>query len=148
MRETLATETLKTGERMEVECVMPPEAERTEQIITFLAHKPPNYRGHIDRAFAGETDDLETRFYIGMLDGEMVGNIMTVEANGVGILGHVHTRSDQRRKGICNAVMRHQMEDFRRRDGRVLLLGTGYQSAPYYIYASFGFQDWTLHTPG
>ncbi|HLK55738.1 MAG TPA: hypothetical protein VKU00_04200 [Chthonomonadaceae bacterium] len=148
MRQVLATETLKTGERMEIERVTPPDAERAAQILPFLAHKPPNYRGHIDRAFAGETDDLETHFYIGLIGDEMVGNIMTVETNGVGVFGHVHTRSDQRRKGICSAIMRRQMEDFRQRNGRVLLLGTGYQSAPYYIYASYGFQDWKPHVPG
>jgi hypothetical protein len=148
MIRVLAEEGLKSGERMAVECVAPPEAERVAQIVPFLGHKPSHYRGHIERAFAGETDDLETYFYIGMLGDEMVGNIMTVESNGVGILGHVHTRSDQRRKGICSAIMRHQMEDFRQREGRVLLLGTGYQSAPYYIYASFGFRDWEPHMPG
>ncbi|HZP81132.1 MAG TPA: GNAT family N-acetyltransferase [Chthonomonadaceae bacterium] len=149
MHTTLATETLKTGETLRVECVLAPDAEREAQIRPFLGHKPPDYLGHIEAALAGACDDLETRFYIGLLaDGQMVGNIMTVEANGVGILGHVNTREDQRRKGICQAIMRHQMEDFRQRGGHVLLLGTGYESPPYWIYHSFGFRDLPGGSPG
>ncbi len=149
MHTRIATETLKTGETLQIECVLAPDAERAEQIKPFLAHKPLNYLGHIEAAFAGECDDLETRFYIGLGDdGQMVGNIMTTEVNGVGLFGHVHTRQDQRRKGICNAIMRHQMEDFRQRGGHVLLLGTGYESPPYWIYHSFGFRQVEGGAPG
>jgi len=144
----LATETLRTGERLTIECILAPEPEREAQIRPFLGHKPANYRAHIDAAFAGKCDDLETRFYIGLLNGEMVGNIMTVETDGIGIFGHVHTREDQRRKGICDAIMRHQMKDFRRRNGHVLLLGTGYQSPAYRIYENHGFRDWPVGHPG
>ena len=148
MNTTLATETLRTGERLTVECVVPPTPEREAQIRPFLGHKPPNYRAHIEAALTGQCDALETRFYIGLLDGEMVGNIMTVETGGIGIFGHVHTREDQRRKGICDAIMRRQMEDFRRRQGHVLLLGTGYRSPAYNIYAAHGFRDWPVGKPG
>ena len=152
MKTVLATETLKTGERLTIECVLAPEPTRAEQIRPFLAHKPSNYLAHIEAALAGECDDLETRFYIGLTDDKMidamVGNIMTVEANGVGIFGHVNTRQDQRRKGICDAIMQWQMEDFRRRGGRVLLLGTGYQSPAYRIYEAHGFRDWPVGSPG
>lgn len=148
MHTVLATETLKTGEALQIECVLAPDADRKAQIVPFLAHKPDNYRAHVEAAFAGACDGLETRFYVGLLEGQIVGNIMTVEANGVGILGHVNTREDQRRKGICQAIMARQMHDFRERNGHVLLLGTGYQSAAYHIYHSFGFQDLPQARPG
>jgi GNAT superfamily N-acetyltransferase len=144
----MAAERLKTGEVMQIACVQTPDAECAAQIRPFLAHKPPGYQGHIEAAFADRCDALETRFYIGLIDGQMVGNIMTVETDGVGIFGHVHTRQDQRRKGICSHIMRHQMEEFRRRGGHVLLLGTGYQSPAYRIYESFGFRDWKIGRPG
>ncbi len=148
MKILLATETLKTGERLTIECIVPPERDRETQIRPFLGHKPANYRAHIEAALTGQCDGLETRFYIGLLDGQMVGNIMTVETGGIGIFGHVHTREDQRRKGICDAIMRRQMEDFRRRGGQALLLGTGYQSPAYRIYAAHGFRDWPVGKPG
>lgn len=148
MRTVLATETLKTGEQLTIECVLAPDELRGPQIRPLLAHKPPNYRTHIEAALAGACDTLETRFYIGLLNDAVVGNIMTVESNGIGIFGHVHTREDQRRKGICDAIMRHQMEDFRQRNGHVLLLGTGYQSPAYRIYEKHGFLDWPTGQPG
>ena len=149
MHNILAMQTLKTGEALQIECVLAPDADRETQIIPFLAHKPGEYRTHIEAAFsAGACDGLETRFYVGLLDGQVVGNIMTVEAHGVGILGHVNTREDQRRKGICQAIMARQMDDFRERNGHVLLLGTGYQSAAYHIYHSFGFRDLPQGRPG
>lgn len=148
MNTTLAVETLRTGEPLTIECVATPEPGREAQIRPFLGHKPANYRAHIEAALTGQCDDLETRFYIGLLNGEMVGNIMTVETGGIGIFGHVHTREDQRRKGICDAIMRRQMADFRRRDGHVLLLGTGYRSPAYRIYATHGFRDWPVGRPG
>jgi GNAT superfamily N-acetyltransferase len=148
MHTEITTETLKTGETLHIECVTAPDAEREEQIMPFLGHKGGPWQKHITDSFAGQCDGLETRYYIGLLDGQMVGNIMTVESHGVGILGHVHTRSDQRRKGIASSIMQHQMEDFRRRNGHVLLLGTGYQSAAYWIYHQFGFRDLEGASPG
>lgn len=148
MQTTLAVETLKTGEAMTIACVVAPEPTREAQIRPFLGHKPANYRAHVEAALAGRCDDLETRFYIGLLNDEMVGNIMTVEANGIGIFGHVHTREDQRRKGICDAIMLHQMAEFRGRGGQTLLLGTSYQNPAYRIYEKHGFRDWPVGRPG
>jgi hypothetical protein len=142
MHVEIAAERLKSGETLSIEIVTAPDEERRPRIEPFLGHKPIHYRAHIEAAFAGACDELETRYYVGLIDGQMVGNIMTVETGGVGILGHVHTRSDQRLKGICSSIMRRQMEDFRQRGGKTLLLGTGYQSAAYKIYASYGFRDW------
>ena len=95
MKTTIDTEILKSGEALEIAHVIPPDAENGGQIRPFLGHKPANYLAHIDAAFEGKCDGLETRFYVGLLDGEMVGNIMTVETGGIGILGHVHTRLNQ-----------------------------------------------------
>jgi hypothetical protein len=86
-------------------------------------------------------DALETRFYVGKLDGHVITNIMTVEHEGIGILGHVFTLPDQRRKGACKGAMAYQMEDFRQRNGHALYLGTGYNGHPYHIYHSFGFES-------
>ena len=138
----IGAETLRSGETLRIEVVVPPDEERSPQILPFLQHKPPHYRAHIELAAEGRCDALETRYYIGLLGDRMVGNIMTVETQGVGIFGHVNTHPDHRRKGICAAVMQHQMQDFRNRNGHILLLGTGYQSHAYWIYHRFGFRDW------
>jgi GNAT superfamily N-acetyltransferase len=149
MHEVIASETLRTGEALRIERVVAPDADRQAQILPLLSHKPGGYRAHLEAAFADACDDLETRFYLGLRDDDtVVGNIMTVEAHGVGILGHVYTHPEHRRKGVCQAIMAHQMDDFRTRNGHVLLLGTGYQSPAYWIYHSFGFRDLPGASPG
>jgi hypothetical protein len=132
---------LKTGEAMEIGVVHAPDTDYADKVYPFLGHKGGEWRWHVERALKGSLDDLQTRFYVGSLEGNIICNIMTVEHNRTGILGHVFTRPDQRRKGACALVMAEQMEDFRRRGGGLLLLGTGYNSPPYWIYHSFGFRS-------
>lgn len=141
MYEKLGESVLKTGERMEVGVISVPDAPHADEIKKFLGHKPGNYKWHIERCVNESLDDLETLFYVGKIDGNVITNIMTVAHEGVGILGHVFTLPDQRRKGACKGTMVYQMEHFRQRDGRALYLGTGYNSPPYHIYHSFGFES-------
>ncbi|RKU15157.1 hypothetical protein C6500_20905 [Candidatus Poribacteria bacterium] len=141
MYDKLGKVILKTEERMEVGVITAPDVPHAEEIKQFLGHKPGNYKWHIERCVTEVLDMLETRFYVGKLDGDVISNIMTVEYEGVGILGHVFTLPQQRRKGAAKGVMAYQMEDFRQRTGTALYLGTGYNSHPYYIYHSFGFES-------
>lgn len=131
---------LKTGEDMEIGVVIAPDMEYSERISKVLNHKGEPWLSHVNKALSGEIKELETRFYVGKLDGNIVGNIMTVEYNRTGILGHVFTIPEQRRKHICSLIMEQQMKDFKIRGG-ILLLGTGYNSHPYWIYHSFGFRS-------
>lgn len=137
----LGAEKLRSGETLEVRVITTPDPERAESIRNLLAHKGPGWDEHIRASLNGETDPLETRFYLGLIRGEAVANIMTVERFGVGILGHVFTQAEQRRKGICSALMSRLMAHFNRRGGKALLLGTGFESPPYWIYHSFGFRS-------
>lgn len=141
MYNKLGETVLKTNERMEVGVVTAPDEPHAEEVKQFLGHKGGNWEWHIERCVIESLDALETRFYVGKVDGSIITNIMTVEHQGIGILGHVFTMPDQRRKGACKGVMAYQMEDFRQRKGRALYLGTGYNSHPYYIYHSFGFES-------
>lgn len=131
---------LKTGEDMEIGVVLAPDQEHSEGIAKVLHHKGDPWLTHVNKALDGTITDLETRFYIGKLNGQVVANIMTVEYNHTGILGHVFTIPEQRRKHICTFIMEQQMADFRRRGG-MLLLGTGFNSPAYWIYHSFGFRS-------
>ena len=137
----LARVTLKSGEEMECLLVEEPEACWAADIQELLVHKREHVHWHIERAVAGPLDALETRFHLGVVDGQAAGNIMTVEHGGIGILGHVFTRPEQRRKGIASRIMAAQMADFRARGGRALTLGTGFDSPPYWIYHSHGFRS-------
>ena len=141
MYEILGQSKLKSDEIMEVGVINAPDKPHAEEVKKFLGHKPQFYDWHIERCVSEVLDDLETRFYVGKVEGNIITNIMTVEHQGVGILGHVFTVPDQRRKGACKGVMAYQMEDFRQRSGLALYLGTGYNSHPYHIYHSFGFES-------
>ncbi|MBT5534471.1 GNAT family N-acetyltransferase [Candidatus Poribacteria bacterium] len=139
MYERIGEASLKNGASMETGVVLCPDAEHADEIRPFLGHKGQPWQHHIEGAVAGPLDDLETRFYVGKVDGRIITNIMTVEHVGVGILGHVYTTPERRRLGACNAVMEAQMEEFRTRGARCLYLGTGFDSAAYHIYKRNGF---------
>ena len=132
---------LKTDENMEIGVVLGPDAEYADQMMDVLNHKRQPALSHVEGAMNGDITELETRFHIGQVDGQVIANIMTVEYNRTGILGHVFTRPEHRRKHACSLVMAQQMEDFRRRGGGLLLLGTGYESPAYWIYHSHGFRS-------
>jgi len=139
---------LKSGENMEIGVVQAPDSEYADGIKSLLAHKSEKFRWHIERCLEGPLDGLETYFYIGQVseplpheNREVIANIMTVEHIGVGILGHVFTKPEHCRKGACTNIMASQMEHFRRRGGRALYLGTGYDSPAYYIYSKYGFES-------
>lgn len=140
MYERLGEATLKTGERMELGVITAPDAGWQDRIMPFLGHKQEPYASHIRRSHEGPLDALETRYYIGHLEGQVISEVMIVGARGAGILGHVYTLPEQRRKGAYQAVMAAQMGDMRRRGFRLLSLGTGFDSPPYWIYHSFGFR--------
>ena len=141
MYHKLGEAVLKTDEQMEIGVITAPDEPHAVEIQQFLGHKPGNYKWHIERCVTEKLDALETRFYVGKVDGSIITNIMTVEYQGIGILGHVFTMPEQRRKGACKGVMAYQMADFRWRKGYALYLGTGYNSHPYHIYHSFGFES-------
>ncbi|MCC6729856.1 MAG: GNAT family N-acetyltransferase [Chthonomonadales bacterium] len=141
MYATLDRARLRTGELLEVGLVLGPEEERAPAVRDLLGHKGGEWQHHIASALAGGADSLETRFYVGALGEELVANVMTVESLGVGILGHVFTRPEHRRKGICQTLLGAALADFRARGGRSLLLGTGFESPPYWIYHGFGFRS-------
>ena len=137
----LAAVTLKSGERAVIARVQTPDADWAPQIKPLLGHKVPPWRWQIMQTLEGEIAPLESYYYLALLGGEPIANVSTYEYAGVGIFGHVFTQEDHRRKGACRAIMEHQMEDFRRRGGKALFLGTGYDSAAWHIYSSFGFRS-------
>src|SRR5438270_825842 len=113
MYERLDTTRLSNGIELELGLVTVPDALLSPSVKDLLAHKGPDWQKHISAALAGETGALETRFYVGIVDGRPAANVMTVERFGIGILGHVYTRPEFRRMGICRAVITHQMDHFR-----------------------------------
>jgi GNAT superfamily N-acetyltransferase len=152
----LGTAPLKTGEQLQLGVVECPDPSWEAQVVPLLGHKGQHTKHHFGVAFAGPLDSLETRFYLGTVGGVAVSNAMVVgthrgpaagdpaaggPAAGVGIMGHVYTRPEHRRKGAFQCLMAAQMEDSRRLGYRALTLGTGFETPPYRIYHGFGYRS-------
>lgn len=139
MHTDLGTHRLKSGATARLVVILGPEPDGLG-IAELLQHKGELWQWHIDEALAAELEGLATRWYVALLDGRAVSVVMTTEHAGVGFLGHVFTRPEHRRQGLCEALFAVLMPDFRARGGRRLLLGTGFDSPPYWIYWRHGFR--------
>jgi len=135
---------LKTGEIMSVARIDGPSSEWRPRLLSFLEHKGPSWRRQIEMALTSPLDDLGAHFYLGLLPGHAdatpVCHIMVSDYHGVALLGHVYTHPDQRQKGAIKALMDLVMKDCRVRGVDVIALGTGFDSPPFHIYKSFGFE--------
>jgi GNAT superfamily N-acetyltransferase len=136
---------LTTGERMEIGVVDCPDREWAARVAPLLGHKGPEWSHHIRSALREPLDGLQTLFYLGLVDGTAISNVMIVgtrrPAAACGILGHVFTRPEQRRKGAYGRLMAAQMAHTRQLGYGLLTLGTGFESPPYWIYHRFGFRS-------
>lgn len=141
MFEPFETVPLKTGETAELGVLLAPDPGDPRGVGELLAHKPGDWGWHLQLALSEGLDGCDTRFYLAAIDGRAVSNVMVSETCGVGILGHVFTRPEHRRKGLCQRLFDHLMPDFRERGGLQLVLGTGFDSAPYWIYHRHGFRS-------
>lgn len=131
---------LKNGQDLTIALVQGPDADWIENIVPFLAHKGQPWKWQIQQTLTAGIEPLEARYYIGLIDGSVAGNICTFTYRGTGILGHVFTAPSHRKKGVCASIMTALFEDFRAKRGRSLVLGTGYNSPAWHIYRKFGFE--------
>jgi hypothetical protein len=146
MYESLGSVALKSGERAEIGLVTAPEPDDPRGVSPLLGHKGGAWTEHIEHALHEALDGLETRFYIASREGRAVANVMTVEYAGAGILGHVWTIHEHRRQGLCEAIFAQLQPHFLARGGLRLTLGTGFDSAPYWIYHRHGFRSIVANT--
>ncbi|MCC7261562.1 MAG: GNAT family N-acetyltransferase [Candidatus Latescibacteria bacterium] len=138
MYTALGTVRLKSGEQVEAGVVLGPDPEWAERVEQLLGHKGPIWQWGNSAAVRRELG-IEARYYLLHRQGTPLANISTFTHRGVGHFGHVWTRPEDRRQGAASQLMGLQMAHFRQTGGQALFLGTGYDSAPYHIYASHGF---------
>ena len=130
--------TLKSGEAIQAGVVQGPDLDWAERVETLLGHKGPSWRWGNEQVLRTQTG-LDVFFYLLHRDGDPFANVMTIECRGVGLLGHVYTRPEDRRQGAAMQLMACLMDHFRQRGGQALFLGTGYDTPPYHIYRVNGF---------
>src|SRR5206468_980302 len=66
---------LTSGERLELGVVETPDPSWSDRIVPFLLHKGGDWNHHIAAALERPLDDLETRFYVGTVDGQLVTQV-------------------------------------------------------------------------
>ncbi|MCE5325165.1 MAG: GNAT family N-acetyltransferase [Planctomycetaceae bacterium] len=140
MLESLGKVTLKDGRSVERAVVFAPDAQWAQKILPLLGHKGGVWNWQNERLLHSETG-INARFFVLCKDGQLFANVMTCDAGGVGLLGHVYTHPQWRRLGASSLLMEAAMADFAARGGRAMFLGTGYDTPPWHIYRTFGFED-------
>ncbi len=121
--------------------VKTPDRRYERSIVSFLSCINALWRWHLNLAIRGELDDLEARFYLGLLKQRIISNVATWEHGSIGMVAHLFTARNHRRKGACTALMKAQIQDFRSRGGKVLI--GGFRPASYPIARSLGFRSIT-----
>ena len=69
----------------------------------------------------------------------IVANICTIEAQDVGLFGHVYTAPEFRGQSIARVLTKATMDDFRARGGQAMWLTTDFDTTPYRVYREHGF---------
>jgi len=139
MYQKIKDATLKTGESVEMGILMGANSDWSPRIEHLLGHKGEPWNWQIHECLTDPNLGIESRCHILSKGGRPFANICTFEANGVGIFGHVFTVPEERKKGAADLLNLAVMEDFRRRGGKALYLGTTYDSPAYHIYMKHGF---------
>jgi GNAT superfamily N-acetyltransferase len=79
-------------------------------------------------------------------DGELVACFSSAAGlDGMGIVEHLFTRSDQRGRGIAAALMARAVEDARERGAHEVLIGARVDDTPMHWYRRLGFEPVSLH---
>lgn len=130
---------LKSGETVQAGVVTGPDEQWRERIETLLAHKGEDWHWQVRQLLTAELG-VQGRFYLLHREGILLSHIMTVESEGVGLVGHVWTNPEDRGRGAASKLMALLMADFGSRQGRALHLDTAYDSPAYHIYRKHGFE--------
>jgi len=143
MASVVGEATLKSGERMTIKLIVPPQEDYAEKLCHFLEHKSDDqFRGIRQRLQAKYVQRCIDKYFIGEIGGQIVGQAwygVPRGRTGIGNFGHVYTEPCHRRKGITTALMKVLVEDFAKEDNaKCVLCGAGQVAGA--IYAKFGFQ--------
>jgi GNAT superfamily N-acetyltransferase len=132
---------LQSGEPLRLGVVEAAGDERwAPRILAILGHKSELYRRHIEAAFRGSLDRLDTLFYVGCVADEVVTVSMLAGARGAALYGHVHTVPPWRRRGAATALHRLLPADWEARGYRAVTLSTDPRGHARRLYEAIGFR--------
>lgn len=126
---------------MEVRRVIAPDHYHESHIKSLLPQYSALWMWHLNLALSGRLDDLEARFYVGVLDGKLIGNVSTWECGPISVVGHLFTAKRHRDKGVCTTLLGIVVQDFSDRNGKILI--GGFKPASHRIATKLGFKSLT-----
>jgi len=132
----------RQGNPVEVAVLESPEPEGIVPIVNYVAFKGEIWRWQVEQLFKEDRTPAVSHLYCALgPTGKLMSIIMTVEALGIGIFGHVYTDPDHRRKGLSKMLCGIVTGEFKERGGKVLNLGTIYGGIAFRLYQSVGFKS-------
>ena len=117
---TTETVRLKTGERLTIKTLHPPLHDYVSKVGCWTDIRDDLLNGKL-------TESLFTPYFIGEIDGEVVGSMSyytPTDTRDVGVVEFVRTEEEHRSKGIASALMDCLIRRFRTDDGIALYLCT------------------------
>jgi GNAT superfamily N-acetyltransferase len=139
MYESFGPVKLKSGETVELCVVKAPDPEWAPRVIDLLGHKGDIWNKQNRQTLTMDLG-VNIHYYLLQRDNVPFSNILVSDYQGMGMLGHVWTVPDDRRKGAASILMEKVISHFAQRGGKAMILATAYDSAPYHIYAKYGFE--------
>lgn len=132
---------LKDGGPAELAVASGPTPEWQGRLCSFL-NRPPQPEGPPLYAFllTEEVPGLESRCFMALRDGKIVGCVVTTDAASVGYINSTYVNRGQRRLGIAGALMAALEEEFAGRGGKVRFLTTRSGSPAQSMFEKFGYQ--------
>jgi len=129
-------------------------------LVALLWHKGPPWVEDIRRRIRGEVAGADDRFFAAFCQRRMVATAWYTVAEcdpKLGLIGHIYTLPEYRRRGISLRLVKAAMAGFRERGGQVMQLFT---STPYTVpvYERLGYEnlyasrvyhetDWAMRYP-
>jgi N-acetylglutamate synthase-like GNAT family acetyltransferase len=138
----------------------PLERSLAQDLVALLEHKGAPWIDDIRRRIRGELPGAEDHYFVAATGQRLVAHAWyTVSATDsqLGLLGHVYTRPELRRRGLSRRLLEAAMGEFLQRGGQIMQLFT---STPFSVgfYEQLGFenlftqkvyhdQDWYMRYP-
>lgn len=139
MYHDLGTQELRSGVAATLARIDGPESAWAGRLGGLLGHKGEPWNWQNTELLTRECG-VSACFHILHRDEAPFANVIVVSCAGVGLLGHVYTKPEDRGQGAARILMRSALEHFRASNGEALYLFTEHDSAPFRIYQGYGFQ--------
>lgn len=126
--------TLRNGERMQIERLVPPMDTFGGRVRTWEPLQDDLFSGAL-------AETLYTPYFVGIIDGDYAGSLgyyVPVDTRDVGIVEFVATEDRHRRKGVADVLMGRMLQEFVANGGQALHLCTTNPVAGH-LYENHGF---------